>query len=120
MTTPSGRHLILDFWGCSHELLNDAVSLERAIVEAAQASNVRIVERLVHSFLPQGVTALLLLEESHLSIHTWPEHGYAAVDFYTCGDGDPERAADVLRAALSATHVEERLLVRGVRAEVAS
>lgn len=115
MTTPSGRHLILDFWGCSNELLDDAVSLERAIVEAAEASHVRIVDRLVHAFSPQGVTALLLLEESHLSIHTWPEHGYAAVDFYTCGEGDTNRAAAVLREALSASHVEERLLERGVR-----
>lgn len=67
----------------------------------------------MHAFAPQGVTGVLLLEESHVSIHTWPEKGYAAVDFYTCGDGDPQRAKEILMRALMAQTCDERLLDRG-------
>jgi len=112
---PNGRHLILDFWGCDAGALNDATALEAALVRAAEAADGHILRRVVHAFAPQGVTGLLLLAESHLSIHTWPERGYAAIDFYTCGAADPSRAEAPLAEVLRPAHVTRQLLVRGVR-----
>ena len=112
---PTGRHLILDFWGCDAAALNDAPALEAALVRAAEAADGHILRRVVHAFAPQGVTGLLLLAESHLSIHTWPERGYAAIDFYTCGTADPSRAEAPLAEALRPAHIARQLLVRGVR-----
>ncbi|MBK8169598.1 MAG: adenosylmethionine decarboxylase [Sandaracinaceae bacterium] len=109
-----GRHLILDFWGCQAAALNDAVRLEAVLRECALATGASVVGAMMHAFAPQGVTGVLLLEESHVSIHTWPERGYAAVDFYTCGSGDPEKSKAILTKALSATSCEVRLLARGI------
>lgn len=80
----------------------------------AHAAGTRVVKAVFHSFEPLGVTGLLLLEESHVSIHTWPEQRYAAADFYTCGEGEPLLAQKILRDALRATRSEVRLLERGV------
>lgn len=108
-----GRHLILDFWGCDAAALNDSLRLEGVLRECALATGAKIVGAMMHAFSPQGVTGVLLLEESHVSVHTWPENGYAAVDFYTCGNGDPERSKEILMRALMASSCEVRLLERG-------
>ena len=73
-----------------------------------------IVASVFHPFTPQGVTGVVVLEESHLSIHTWPEHGYASVDFFTCGQGLPDRAHEVIRRGLRAEHAELMMVDRGV------
>lgn len=112
---PTGQHLILDFWGCERLVLDDVVALEAALVAAAHAADARIVKRVMHAFTPHGVTGMLLLEESHLSIHTWPEQGYAAIDFYTCGVGDPTRAERPLVDALRPTRIERHAIARGRR-----
>lgn len=84
------------------------------MTDAAKAANVTIVASTLRRFVPQGVSGVLVIEESHLSIHTWPEHGYASVDFYTCGEGEPERAHEALYAGLEATHAEVLLIERGL------
>lgn len=81
----------------------------------AELAGTKVVGSLMHTFTPQGVTGVLLLEESHVSIHTWPEQGYAAVDFYTCGTGDLDACRVALAAALGAASCEVRLLERGGR-----
>ena len=73
-----------------------------------------IVNSVFHVFAPQGVTGVVVVEESHFSIHTWPEHGYVAVDVYTCGDCHPQRAREVLRAGLAASSTESMLIERGL------
>ena len=83
--------------------------------QAALAASCRIVTSTFHEFAPQGVSGVVVIEESHLSIHTWPEHGYAAVDFYTCGEMIPDIAADYLAQALGATEVELLTVMRGQR-----
>lgn len=113
---PTGRHLILDFWGCDAAALNDAPALEAALVRAAEAADGHILRRVVHAFAPQGVTGLLLLEESHLSIHTWPERGYAALDLFMCGAADPYKSIPVLRAAFEPATVQVSEQKRGVLA----
>lgn len=115
MEPASGRHLIIEYHGCDAAVLDDAVALERVLREAASAARANVVACVVHPFSPRGITAVLVLEESHLSIHTWPDRGYAAVDFFTAGAADPELAHEVLRDALAPTHSERLLLRRGGR-----
>lgn len=81
--------------------------------EAAIAAGTRIVASVFQPFDPQGVTGVVVVEESHLSIHTWPEYGYAAVDFFTCGEGSPEAAHRVLFDGLMAQRAEKIFVERG-------
>lgn len=81
---------------------------------AAQAAGATLVNTVFHTFSPQGVTGVVVVEESHLSIHTWPEHGYAAVDFFTCGDCLPERAHQTLMQGLQAQSAELMGVDRGL------
>jgi S-adenosylmethionine decarboxylase proenzyme len=81
---------------------------------AAQASQTTVVKSVFHPFTPQGISGVVVIEESHLSIHTWPEYGYAAVDFFTCGKGVPERAHEVLQKGLEAEACEVMFVHRGL------
>lgn len=108
-----GRHLILDLYDCDKQLLDDYQGLESILEEALVIAKATILRMFGHKFAPQGVTILALLAESHCSIHTWPELGYAAVDLYTCGDTTKaENAADYIRDKLKAEHIEKIELVR--------
>ena len=82
----TGTHCIVDLYECPGALLNDEVFIKQALRDAAQQGMATLLHEVSHSFHPQGVTALGLIAESHLAIHTWPEFGYAAVDVFTCGD----------------------------------
>ncbi|MFB0924356.1 MAG: adenosylmethionine decarboxylase [Vicingaceae bacterium] len=79
-----GLHVLMEFSECSSDVLNDLELLEVELNQAARASNATIIKSIFHQFSPQGVTGVVVVAESHLAIHTWPEHGYAAVDFFTC------------------------------------
>lgn len=107
------RHLLVEYRGCAAETLDDLERVEALLVDAAEAARVTVVQTALHRFAPQGVSGVVIIEESHLSIHTWPEHGYAAVDFFTCGDGDPELAHDVLMRGLGAEQAQVMLVHRG-------
>jgi S-adenosylmethionine decarboxylase proenzyme len=109
----AGRHLLAEYRGCPRALLDDAVDLEACLRAAAAAAGVRVLQSVFHRFRPHGVSGILVIEESHLSIHTWPEIGYAAVDFYTCGQGEPIRAHEVLERGLRAASSEILLIQRG-------
>jgi S-adenosylmethionine decarboxylase len=92
-----GKHCILELYNCSTELLNDAAFIQQALREAAKHADSTLLDEVKHQFHPQGVTALALLAESHISIHTWPEIGYAAADVFTCGQHTkPEKACEYL------------------------
>lgn len=108
-----GRHLIAEVWSGEPHLLNDPIHLRKSVAEACEAGNLTVLDILVHEFSPHGVTLIALLAESHLSIHTWPEHGYAAVDIFAC-DGDPHTALDVLAEKLKAVHLDTMDVERGV------
>ena len=109
-----GRHLLVDYSGCDGNTLDDPKHIEELMNEAARAAGARVVASVFQAFDPQGVTGVVVIEESHLSIHTWPEHRYAAVDFFTCGDCIPERAHEVLTAGLRAQRSEILQLERGL------
>lgn len=106
-----GRHLILEHWGGT--LAPDR--LDTAMHEAARAAGAKVLAAHFHPFAGGGVTGVLLLAESHISVHTWPEHGYAALDLFMCGVADVAAAADVLDAALAPEHTSRRIIERGQR-----
>lgn len=110
---PAGRHLLVDYWGCDTDLLNNEAELIRLITMAAKAAGARVVSSHSHQFEHQGVTAVAILAESHISIHTWPEAGYASVDVYTCGSCEPMLAHQLLDKALAADRSEPVELARG-------
>ena len=99
-----GRHLLWDFYDCDAQILNDPAQLETALRRAATAAGANVLAASFHCFSPQGITGVLTLRESHLAIHTWPEHHFAAVDLFSCGLIDPQRAHPLLKAALRAEH----------------
>jgi len=112
-----GRHAICEFWGASH--LNSVELAERALRDAAEAGHVTLIDVFVHQFSPHGVSGIAVIAESHLAIHTWPEHDYMAADFFTCGDTvDMEAIIGVLRDAFEADRVDCRYLTRGVPPEL--
>ena len=98
-----GKHCILELYDCDPSKLDDETFLRHTITTAAQRAGATLLNLITHRFEPQGVTGLALLAESHISIHTWPENGYAAVDVFTCGDHTmPEKACEVLCEELEA------------------
>lgn len=109
-----GRHVIIELWGCS-DTINDSEHVKAAMLDAVRAANATLLNIFVHTFSPQGVTGVAVLSESHLSIHTWPEHGYVAADVFTCGaTTNPQAAADVLAERFAAQQSDIRELQRGV------
>lgn len=95
-----GDHYLLNLYGCSFILLNDEHFLIDLLENAAEASGASVVRTIYKKFAPQGVTVLSLLEESHISIHTWPEKNEAAVDIFTCGEAMPKIGCDIIVAQL--------------------
>lgn len=109
-----GRHVLVDFYGCSPALLDDPAHLEKALNEAALAAGATAVTATFHRFSPCGVTGVLVIQESHLAIHTWPERAFAAVDLFTCGQTlDPWQACAHLKQALGAAQGRALELQRG-------
>ena len=109
-----GRHVISELWGCDFEKLNNLVEIEQIFVDAALRSGAEVREVAFHKFAPQGVSGVVIISESHLTIHSFPEHGYASIDVYTCGDMDPNIAANYIAEALGAETRENIELPRGM------
>lgn len=112
--TTTGRHGLLELYGCPAAALDDPERVRAALHGGAAAIGAPVLGECVHHFDPHGVTAVLLVAESHLSCHTWPEAGYAAVDVFTCGRVTPEAAVAPIAAALGATSHAFTVVVRGL------
>ena len=98
-----GRHIIAELWDCNPEKLNDMEFVERLFVDAALQAGAEVREVAFHKFAPHGVSGVVIISESHLTIHSFPEHGYASVDVFTCGDRiDPAIAANYIAEKLDA------------------
>jgi len=109
-----GKHVVAELIGCDRRRLDDASWLAEQCAEACRLAGATVLGVQQHQFVPQGASALVLLAESHLSIHTWPEHGYASLDIYTCGVSlRPERAVWLLAEKLGAQRVVTIDIVRG-------
>ncbi len=110
-----GRHLLVELNECNREIINNLELLKDAMLEAAIKSGAVILGESFHRFSPQGVSGVVVIAESHLSVHTWPEYGYAAVDVFTCGcTVDPQKAADVLIERLESRNHTITEIKRGV------
>lgn len=109
-----GRHLVADLHGCTADLNNPRLVME-TLEQACEVARATVVERSGHHFSPYGVTVVLVIAESHLAIHTWPEYRYAAVDLFTCGNSvDTWKAFEHVKRALGASRVEVREIERGL------
>ncbi|MDQ3072355.1 MAG: polyamine aminopropyltransferase [Bacteroidota bacterium] len=114
LTTSLGRHIIVEYYECSSEILSDVAAIEKAMVDAAKVAGATIINSTFHHFSPFGVSGVVVIQESHLAIHTWPEYGYAAVDIFTCGDSvNPWVSYDHIKAALKAVHGSAMEALRG-------
>lgn len=103
--TYAGSHLLIDIWGA--ERLDDLPHVEETLAEAVRATGATLLNLDLHHFSPNnGVSGVAVLAESHMSIHTWPELGYAALDVFVCGGCDPHKAVPVLRRAFQPTNIQ--------------
>ena len=113
------KHLLLELYRCDYEKLNDESFLRCALNRAAKLAKATVLNLISNKFEPQGVTAIGLLAESHISIHTWPESNYSAVDIFTCGQNMiPELASQYLIEALKADEHSLRVIERNPPVEV--
>ncbi len=109
-----GTHFLLDLFGCRSPILDDELGLVALAAEAAEKAGATVLATHHHRFEPHGVSAICVLAESHLSIHTWPEIGTATIDVYTCGDSaDPNVACDLIEVQLAPQYAERTRIDRG-------
>ena len=110
-----GRHVLAELYGCSPEILNDRAKVEETMVNAALEAGAEIREVVFHQFSPQGVSGVVVISESHLAIHTWPEYGYAAVDVFTCGASvDPWVSCYYLKKLFKSERMAAKEIPRGL------
>jgi len=110
-----GRHILVEMYDCDPVVLNDEETISREMLRAAEVSGATIVGDVFHRFSPHGVSGCVVIAESHLSIHTWPEYRYAALDLFTCGENvDPWKAFKHLRKVLKAERSSQTEIKRGL------
>lgn len=108
----AGKHYIVDFYGASH--LTDITLIEKALFDASHIAGATLLHIHLHKFSGGGgVTGVALLAESHISVHTWPERGYAAFDVFMCGNSKPEKAVDLLKEVFQPSRIETQEILRG-------
>ncbi|MFA6034766.1 MAG: adenosylmethionine decarboxylase [Myxococcota bacterium] len=111
---PAGTHILIDIWGANPDALNDPELLERILSDAASGAGLNVLGARFAKFNPQGASGAVLLSESHIAIHTWPETGFAAVDLFTCGSPvAAEAACKAVAERLGAASVLIRSVGRG-------
>ena len=110
-----GRQILAEFYQCSESKINDVSYVESAMLEATKASHATIVSHTFHKFSPYGVSGVVVIAESHVAIHTWPEYNYAAVDIFTCGETiDPWIIQETLKNFFQSENVSSMELKRGM------
>ncbi|ENH97062.1 S-adenosylmethionine decarboxylase proenzyme [Gracilibacillus halophilus YIM-C55.5] len=110
-----GRQMIAELWYCNRQLLDDLDSIKTMMVQAAVTAGADVREVVFHPFAPQGVSGVVVISESHLTIHTFPEHGYASIDVYTCGDKvNPLVAIETIQTQLESNACETLEIPRGM------
>ena len=107
------RHLLIELWDCDEKVLNDIDYVSECLALAATVVGVKIVKEVFHKYEPQGITGIVVIEESHISIHTWPERRYAAIDIYTCGEHDPEKFTPIVKEQFYAQRCTTLKIIRG-------
>ncbi|ANQ47934.1 adenosylmethionine decarboxylase [Flammeovirga yaeyamensis] len=109
-----GKQLLGELYTCSSTYLNDPEAMKSIMEEAANYANATIVQSVFHHFSPHGVSGVVVIQESHFAVHTWPEHQFVSVDFYTCGaTAFPEKAMEFLVDKLNAKQFDVKEVDRG-------
>ena len=110
-----GRHLLLELKNCNQEVLNDLAFIRKCLIETAEQIGATVVNQSFHQFSPHGISGVVIVAESHLCIHTWPEYRYASVDVFTCGESiDPKQAINLLTEKFGSKESSFLELKRGV------
>ncbi|MGY8953288.1 MAG: adenosylmethionine decarboxylase [Flavobacteriales bacterium] len=110
-----GLHILMEFHECEPQRLDDLTLLKTTMSEAAIASGATIIKSVFHQFSPQGVTGVVVVAESHLAIHTWPEKNYAAVDYFTCNENmDYKKAFNIIAEVIGSKTNNYKCIERGV------
>lgn len=121
MQSPLGKHLLAEFIGCKGCDLDSVHQIKEEMENAAREAKATIVQSVFHHFSPFGVSGAVVIAESHLTIHTWPEYGYAAVDVFTCGSTvDPQVSLDYLAKIFDVDKMIVKDVVRGDMNEILS
>ncbi|HRO67221.1 MAG TPA: adenosylmethionine decarboxylase, partial [Pseudobdellovibrionaceae bacterium] len=114
MMNALGRHILVEFNGCDADIMNDVSVIEKEMVDAAKTAGATVINSSFHHFSPYGVSGVVVIQESHLAIHTWPEYGYAAVDLFTCGESvDPWVSFEHLKKSFKASSFSALEMNRG-------
>lgn len=110
-----GRQILVEFYDCDQSKLNDVSFIESSLIDATKASGATLISHNVHKFSPYGVSGVVVIAESHIAIHTWPEYLYAAVDIFTCGDTiDPWIIQEKLKVRFESKNVSSMEMKRGL------
>lgn len=109
-----GSHFLAELFGCTIEIINNVELVEEHMKISATLSGATIVQSVFHTFSPYGVSGVVIVEESHLAVHTWPEHGYVAIDFFSCGDLNCKAAISNLSNRFGAQRIETKKIERGI------
>lgn len=113
-----GRQILVEFYDCDRDVLNSEPRIREILLEGVRRSQATIVSDTFHTFSPHGVSGAVVIAESHVAIHTWPEYGYAAVDIFTCGETiDPWIIQQYLKEEFSAGNISSMEMKRGLFAE---
>ena len=108
-----GSHLLIEFHNCNRDVLNSVEDIRSIMLESVQESGATLIQPFFHRFTPHGVSGICVVAESHFAVHTWPEHGYAAVDLFSCGEYDYEKALEVIARGLESDRWSASLVERG-------
>lgn len=110
-----GRQILVEFYDCKESNINDVNFIESSLIKATKASGATIISHNFHKFSPYGVSGVVVIAESHVAIHTWPEYNYAAVDIFTCGDTiDPWIIQENLKEYFESKNVSSMEMKRGL------
>lgn len=110
-----GRQILVEYYNCDSDIINDVEIIESVLLSATRASGATVISHNFHKFSPHGVSGTVVIAESHIAIHTWPEYGYAAVDIFTCGETiDPWIIQEHLQCAFDSKNVSSMEMKRGL------
>ncbi len=110
-----GRQILVEYYDCDPDIINDVAAIERILLGATRASNASIISHNFHKFSPHGVSGTVVIAESHVAIHTWPEYAYAAVDIFTCGETiDPWIIQEYIKEEFRSKNISSMEMKRGL------
>ena len=109
-----GHQTTLDFYNCKNTAINSCKFIENTLLDVAKIIGLTVVNTTIHEFSPIGVSGVIVIEESHIAVHTWPEHNYVAIDFFTCNKNfDLTEGSEWLKRIFEASHFTSEHITRG-------